>query len=273
MRKIILFFLASIAVLSISAFVLTNSIDSTVLNDEYVMQKIGEGGLYDAVISSFSGESGEGIDAMDFVEIIGMKPTFIDVQKQIVGEIVTGTTTFLKDSRVDSIEFGLPENLFPGVTLSSETIFNEDVMEKLREIKPFVQSMLLIKNVSILFALGALVLIGIIARDPKSKFKWLGATVFVSGIFSILLVSAAGSFILTSLNSQEIGSGALEVTIFNITKSLFLGFGELARLQSILLLAVGAILIVCSVLVMPRVLLRDKKEKKMIVPALSKRKV
>ncbi len=263
MRLVLLFFFALFASFSIATVLIVNAFDSTFLNKEFVISKIGEAGLYETFLDSVEAGSDENfLGVKGFVEVIQMKPEMLEAEKAVVNGFVSSFVSYLRDPAIKSIEFGLPSDLFaPGTTISAKDVLPEKTLSSLARAKGLVQILFAVRRICLVFAFGFIALIIIIARGIKSQMHWLG----ISFLFSALLVfvfSAISSTLLTKWADMALpGSDKTIAALSVLFKSMLSGFSFLALEEGILLVGVALLFFALPVFLAKRIKPKVRKSR------------
>ena len=241
MRNVALFFLALLAALSISGVVLVNAFDSTFLNENYITGKIEENGLYETLFDSMSTKSDANfLGIKGFVEVIQVKPATLEAEKLVVNGFVSSFVSYLKDPLAQTIEFGLPSDLFaPGTTVSGEDLLPKKVLLALARAKGVVQIAFAVRSACLLLGLGFLVLILIIARKVRAKLQWLGISLVFLGVFVFLFSALASMLLANGVEAVLAGQDKLSTTLSVLFQSMLSGFTFLENFQGILFVVLG----------------------------------
>jgi len=236
MRKFLIVFSVLIVALALSSFVLIQSLDLTVLNENYVLQKIEEREIYSPLINAISSDYvGQGIDLAEFIDVIGN-----GAAKPLVKTVVSSVLLYLKDPKTDSVEIGVPLGLFSSeTTISLNQVLNKEQLDSLSSLKLVVQSLTAFKNIMLLVAISFILVILVSAKGLAGKARWIGFSLLIAGILVIGLSFLSHNLFQGIIDSNALRLGSVGLVLTPLLKGLVSDYSSISQIFGLVLFFVG----------------------------------
>lgn len=244
MKRKALVWIAFFTIISLSTVALVGSLESTVLNEEHVIQKMEEQGFYGKLMGSIQGPSdNNALSAKGFMEAVGYGEQTTEL---VVNGLVESILVYLKNPGIHTIEFGLPKELFSEGTVSVEELLPTQTLGLLEQGKGLVLLLLLFKNIALVACVGFIVLLLVLPQKPKSKMRWFSGPVLLSGLIVLVSSLLLQSLVSNALSVQGTDLSGAVVPIVSFLKVLFGDFYSVAFLFGLILFSLGSVVLISS---------------------------